>query len=103
MEEKATFQMFAQYIRENKIKLAGEALAEIFQIEGELAFGAALFYSEKLKIDPQHEQKTQEIRVAIMDNDIINALYLLQKCFGLDGPNSTIVYQNLRILMNNLQ
>jgi len=91
------FALFGQQIAANDVDSAGQTLAEVLNVNPELAHQCATDFRDRFNQDPVIIQKAMQLRTRLLAGENNDSLMILWDCFRLQGPQAIAVLQTLKV------
>jgi len=93
----ATWETFVERVRQDDLPAAVRALAELFELEESRAARCVARFAELCREDGSMFARSQQMRPRLRAASMNDALAMLWRLFGLQGPEAIGVYQALRV------
>lgn len=90
-----TFATFAEHVQTGDCTAAGELLSYLLGVSLVLGLQACDCYQQLLQQEPQADELLAQLVLAIEQNAQEPCLLLLATCFGMQEPQSLLVWQHL--------
>lgn len=92
---------FLKCVEEKKMGELGSYLSEIFKIDENEGTRSAKHFKESCQDDPDHHEKAKKFGQCILENSNMDALLLLQSCFGLNPFVSVAALDSFKSNLKN--
>ena len=94
----STFRAFAMAIQAGNVVEAGNILSTLLEVSEAAGQLAASYFNSKLEFEPDLFSDVMEIREEILKGRSNGALFLIDKCFKLNGLEGLQALESMRKL-----